>query len=214
MEISRKAQEVLGAVWVAESEGGQARCVQHARCRGETSLRELQDLGLIKVRGEQTLLTDSGRIEARRLVRRYRLAERLLADLFATENGVTHGAACRFDHLLHEGIEEKICILLGHPSSCPHGRPIPPGKCCQESNGRVVSVVSPLEKLEPGQMGKVAYLDATQGPGLQKLLAMGILPGMRIRLIRRSPAFVFEIGNSTYAVDREIARSVKVRLDE
>ncbi|HEY3360266.1 MAG TPA: FeoA family protein [Methanosarcina sp.] len=64
--------------------------------------------------------------------------------------------------------------------------------------------------MEPRKTGKIDHLE-TKNPGiLQKLIAMGILPGMPITLLRRSPSYLFEVDQTRYAVDREIANHIYV----
>ncbi len=64
--------------------------------------------------------------------------------------------------------------------------------------------------MEPRKTGKIDHLE-TKNPGiLQKLMAMGILPGMPITLLRRSPSYLFEVDQTRYAVDREIANHIYV----
>jgi DtxR family Mn-dependent transcriptional regulator len=157
-------------------------------------------------------LTSRGRPEAVNVVRRHRLAERLLADVLGTGDTLTHEKACKFEHLLDRGLDESICNLLGHPKICPHGKPIPPGKCCIEKQTQAQKVVSPLSQLAQGQKGKVAYIYAPETGKLQKLMAMGILPGAPIGLIQAFPSFVFQAGQTQFAVDKEIADAIYVRL--
>lgn len=64
--------------------------------------------------------------------------------------------------------------------------------------------------MEPRKAGKISHLE-TKNPGiLQKLIAMGILPGMPITLLRRSPSYLFEVDQTRYAIDREIANHIYV----
>ncbi len=71
-----------------------------------------------------------------------------------------------------------------------------------------------LADLQPGQAGRVACVDISQPLALRKLMAMGVLPGGAIRLVRRSPAFVFRVGYSEFAVDETVAGAIYVRMDE
>jgi putative ABC transport system ATP-binding protein len=80
-------------------------------------------------RGEVSL-TDAGSRRARDVVRRHRLAERLFTDTFAIEDAEAQQQACRFEHIITPELDERICSFLGHPKTCPHGNPIPPGACC------------------------------------------------------------------------------------
>jgi putative ABC transport system ATP-binding protein len=76
-------------------------------------------------------LTETGLRRARDAVRRHRLAERLFTDTFAIEDAEAHLQACRFEHIITPELDQRICSFLGHPKTCPHGNPIPPGPCCE-----------------------------------------------------------------------------------
>ncbi len=122
-------------------------------------------------------------------------------------------AGCRFEHLLKEGVEESVCTLLGHPVVCPHGKRIPPGPCCKECRRSARKVVSPLSSMEADEEGRVAYINAREPGHLQKLMAMGVLPGMALKMIQTFPSFVFQAGQTQFAVDRGLADCVYVRLN-
>ncbi len=74
-------------------------------------------------------------------------------------------------------------------------------------------LVAALADLNPGQGGKIAYVQSRQSQEIQKLMSIGILPGTPIHLIRRFPSYVFEVGNTQYAVDKDIANEIYVRLE-
>ena len=76
-------------------------------------------------------LTDRGRQRAADIIRRHRLAERLFTDSLALDSeSEIEQQACKFEHILSHEATDKICTFLGHPRTCPHGAPIPPGPCC------------------------------------------------------------------------------------
>src|ERR1700752_4061913 len=76
-------------------------------------------------------LTPRGRNKAGSIIRRHRLAERLFTDSLAMDSeSEIEQQACKFEHILSPGATDKICAFLGHPRTCPHGAPIPPGPCC------------------------------------------------------------------------------------
>ncbi len=76
-------------------------------------------------------LTPRGRSRAGSIIRRHRLAERLFTDSLAMDSeSEIEQQACKFEHILSPGATDKICSFLGHPKTCPHGAPIPPGPCC------------------------------------------------------------------------------------
>jgi ABC-type glutathione transport system ATPase component len=76
-------------------------------------------------------LTARGRQRAADIIRRHRLAERLFTDSLALDSETEiEQQACKFEHILSREATDKICSFLGHPLTCPHGAPIPPGPCC------------------------------------------------------------------------------------
>jgi len=76
-------------------------------------------------------LTSRGRQRAADIIRRHRLAERLFTDSLALDSETEiEQQACKFEHILSPEATDKICRFLGHPLTCPHGAPIPPGPCC------------------------------------------------------------------------------------
>jgi len=217
MELSEISQEILEKLWTALEEGQRDSInVDELELDDQASgLDELVDRRLVLVSGELLELTSDGRKEAESAIRRHRLAERLLNDILATTHSSLEENACRFEHFLHEGMDSSICALLGHPKVCPHGLPIPPGECCRRgeeaSSDRLVAA---LADLNPGQNGKIAYIQSRQSEEIQKLMAIGILPGTSIGLIRSYPSYVFQVGNTQYAVDRNIANEIYVRLEK
>ncbi len=79
-------------------------------------------------------LTLRGRQRAADVIRRHRLAERLFTDSLALDSeSEIEQQACKFEHILSPEATDKICTFLGHPRTCPHGAPIPPGPCCDKS---------------------------------------------------------------------------------
>jgi putative ABC transport system ATP-binding protein len=88
--------------------------------------------------GDGTLiveLTLRGRERAGSIIRRHRLAERLFTDSLAMDSeSEIEQQACKFEHILSPEATDKICTFLGHPRTCPHGAPIPPGLCCGKSS--------------------------------------------------------------------------------
>ena len=211
MKISDNAEEILETLWVrAEEEKRGPADVGIAK--GEPAIDELLKYGYVKLIKDQISLTEKGKEEGRMIVRRHRLAERLSVDILDIKKKLVHPISCRFEHLLHEGIEENICILLGHPKFCPHGKPIPEGECCRKSKENIGKTISSLDNLEVNQKGKIAYIHTKDHKKLQKLMAMGILPGIAINLIQKFPSYVFQIGQSQFAIDKELASAIYVRL--
>ena len=168
--------------------------------------------GLISQEGDFVTFTDEGYEIAKEAIRRHRLAERLMVDVLDTKPSLVEEISCKFEHLLHKGLEENICILLGHPRVCPHGNRIPEGSCCLLGTNTVEKIVSPLIDIEPGKEGEVAYIYTDDSEILQKLLAMGILPGTKLKVIQKFPAYVFTVGQTQIATDVDIAKSIYLRV--
>jgi putative ABC transport system ATP-binding protein len=86
-------------------------------------------------------LTPRGRQRAADIIRRHRLAERLFTDSLALDSETEiEQQACKFEHILSPEATDKICAFLGHPRTCPHGAPIPPGSCCgKRSDSEIIS---------------------------------------------------------------------------
>jgi DtxR family Mn-dependent transcriptional regulator len=178
-----------------------------------SAVGDLETRGLVSTGHGRVRLTPPGHAAASRVIRRHRLAERLLVDVLDVGGDIMDQTACAFEHVLKPGVEEKVCTLLGHPRFCPHNLPIPPGKCCEDRKRETVRAVAPLSELNPGQAGVIAYVHSSDSTKLAKLMAMGVLPGERIRLLRRLPSYVFEVGFTQYAVDRDVAADVYVRIE-
>ncbi|MBC8229681.1 metal-dependent transcriptional regulator [bacterium] len=216
MALSEISQEILEKLWTVleEEQKGNISINELGLDKQISNLSELVGRKLVLTSGDLLELTAEGRREAENAIRKHRLAERLLNDVLATKHHLLEDNACKFEHLLYEGIDDSICVLLGHPKFCPHGKPIPPGECCyEEKEMGSPHIVAALSDLNPGQRGKIAYIQSRQSQEIQKLMAIGILPGTQISLIRRYPSYVFEVGNTQYAVDKNIANEIYVRLE-
>ncbi len=204
-------QHLLARLWVVQEEENEPglRVETPLSPAAETLVRD----GLAEYTPPYLRLTEKGRPEAKVALRRRRLAERLLADVLGMEENGLQERACRLEHALENGLDDSICTLLGHPRFCPHGKPIPPGACCREARKTVSRLIAPLCDMRPGESGTIAYIQMNDPERLQKLLAMGILPGEHITLVRRDPSYVFRVGFSQFAVDEEIAADIYVRLN-
>lgn len=207
MALSERAEEILETLWI--------EAVEHKRIpditvfKDDAAVRQLIKEGYLSP-DKGRLLTPKGTDEGRNCVRRHRLAERLLADVLHLKPGLVHEASCKMEHILHKGLEDNICILLGHPDTCPHGRVIPKGKCCKTRKSSLKSLVVPLSELRKGQRSKIAYIHTSDRTMLRKIMAMGALPGLSITLVQRFPSYVFQIGESQFAIDRAMADQIRV----
>jgi len=168
--------------------------------------------GLIEIDGEGRVRTTAeGQVLADRIIRRHRLAERLISDILVVKNAdLFEESACDLEHVLTEELTDSICTLLGHPTTCPHGHPIPPGACCSEKRTKVKSLITPLDELPTGSGGRIAYISTGDHERLDQLTSMGLFPGTTVKVHQRQPALVILFEETTLALDREIAREVHV----
>ncbi|WGY02817.1 MULTISPECIES: metal-dependent transcriptional regulator [unclassified Nocardioides] len=105
--------------------------------------------GLLTVEGDRHLeLTDEGTRLATRVMRKHRLAERLLTDVIGLDWELVHEEACRWEHVMSETVERRLIELLGHPTESPYGNPIPGlGELGQDALGEnFMADVEPLSK--------------------------------------------------------------------
>jgi putative ABC transport system ATP-binding protein len=127
---------LLERIWMCGEEGTSAQLdkIQAAGAPGAVdsarTLARMADLKLVEMRDNAVSLTETGNRRARDVVRRHRLAERLFKDTFAIDDSEAHTQACKFEHIISPELDQRICTFLGHPKTCPHGNPIPPGDCC------------------------------------------------------------------------------------
>jgi DtxR family Mn-dependent transcriptional regulator len=142
--------------------------------------------GLVVVSDDRTLeLTDTGRQKAVDVMRKHRLAERLLSDVIGLDWAFVHEEACRWEHVMSEQVERRLVELLGHPTESPYGNPIP---------GLAQLGDVPAKEFEQGVIGLVRRLNEVGGPIsgtvrrlaepvqvdpelLQQLKTAGVMPG-------------------------------------
>ena len=216
MKLSHQAEDILEALWIATQEKHEHGVLPDGLGVGldDPELLELTRLAFVEIKGERVFLREEGREEAQLAVRRHRLAERLTMDIFDLRGAEGDAQACEFEHLLRGAVDTKLCTLLNHPTTCPHGRPIPPGRCCREARQQGAVGVVALTELNPGERGEIAYLSTSDPKKMQKLMSMGVLPGNLLQLLRSFPSYIFRIGHSEFAVDQELAREIFIRKGE
>jgi DtxR family Mn-dependent transcriptional regulator len=214
----RRLEEILEAVTTEREQGRDeaAGVLAHAglgHAPGATTddLRELTTVGLLRLEGSKVALTEAGEARARDVMRRHRLAERLFKDLMAVSEGTMEAQACELEHILSPEATDSVCTLLGHPPTCPHGRPIPPGPCCGTSQQQLRPLVTGLRHFALGATGRIVFIAPKFHDRMDRLAALGVIPGSQIRLHQRSPSYVIEVGETTIALDPEIAGEIFVK---
>lgn len=211
-----KIDEILEHIWTHEEEfQSHVDKDMVARWIGptavETVLADMERRGLVRIYNSLIVLSATGRKEAELVIRRHRLAERLLKDVLDVGHEAMDSTACEFEHFLSEEVTTSICTLLGHPVRCPHGKVIPPGECCQREKKTLRPLILPLNELSPGEEGKVAYMTTKFHHRLDRLSSLGLLPGTSIRVHQKQPTLVVFIGETQLALDEDTARDIYVR---
>jgi DtxR family Mn-dependent transcriptional regulator len=208
--------EVLETIWTLEEAGHNSTSGQASRLPevNDPLLQELRGQDYITIEaGGRVKLRPAGRKLAEMIIRRHRLAERLICDVLGSDVDDSEDAACEFEHLLAEGITSSICTLLGHPRYCPHNRRIPEGECCRQAREELKPIVVTCDQLEIGESAKIAYLCTHEHALLMKLSNLGISPGASIRLLQRWPSYVIQCDETEIAIEESVARNIYVWHD-
>jgi DtxR family transcriptional regulator, Mn-dependent transcriptional regulator len=172
-------------------------------------LRHLQKLKLVTYTPYHGVrLTESGEKIALEVIRHHRLLERYLMEALGYDWDQVHEEADRLEHVISEDFEARIDRLLGHPTACPHGDPIP------APDGSVPRrVESPLsDQRAPAEL-VVQRVRDNDPRLLQYLKERGLFPGTAITLIELEPfegALVIRIGDETVRVAHQAAQGVFV----
>lgn len=214
--FDESTEEYLEAMYRLEREGpgvttsGLASELGVAPASVSGMLKKLAADGYVnhRARGEARLMP-KGLEVAVRVIRRHRLAERLLTDVLGMPWDEVHAEACRLEHAISARVEERLIAFLGDPKSCPHGHPIPPADGSDPPR-----LGTPLAQLIPGQRGTVH--DVTEISEILRYLAdiglhLGALVIVREKAPLGGPLTISVDGvEKTHAVSLELARMITV----
>jgi DtxR family Mn-dependent transcriptional regulator len=206
--------EILELLWSMREEGvdSYASLVEGIGDKNAPDvIRKLEKSGLISVTENAVKLKGRGESLARDLTRRHRLAERLFYDVLEVGMGESEYAACEIEHFLSPSVTESVCSFLGHPPTCPHGKPIPRGDCCSKYSRALKPLVVKLKDLSVGLKGRIVFIAPSDDSRLERLASLGILPGSIIKLKQKKPSFVLKIDETTLAIDSAIAEGIYVK---
>lgn len=148
------------------------------------AIRSLEDDGLVEVVERKRIsLTDSGREQAEKIVRRHRVAERILTDLLSLPWHEAHLEAHRLEHGLSDRVVDAALEVLGHPTTCPHGSPIP-GSAYVPGAGVTLDTVATGTPFRIDQVGEEVEYNHDV---LQYLGENGFVPGIEAAVTSVAP---------------------------
>lgn len=172
-------------------------------------LKRLESQGLLRSSSEDGYrLTPRGMQTATRVVRRLRLAERLLSDVLRLELPRVHAEACKLEHVISPEVEARLAEVLGHPATCPHGLSIP---------GDAPGAEEPLPTLDDLRVWDrvtVVSIPEEDETLVRHLVEVGLLPGATVQVREVGPLegpVTVQIAQQIRAIGKDVARRVRVR---
>jgi DtxR family transcriptional regulator, Mn-dependent transcriptional regulator len=214
MKYDEESDELLELIWKLREEGIQDKETIYKKSWNKDvkiAMRCALEADLITTSEGKINLTTIGEAMAKMIVRRHRLAEKLLKEILQVGPNEMDSTACELEHILGPEVTESICAFLGHPRFCPHGKPIPLGECCGIFKEETNKFVVPLAKVIPGDRVKIIFLVPRNHRRLHQLTNLGIIPGAEIVLHQKKPAYVLRAGETDIAIDDEIAKHIYVK---
>ena len=214
--VSSEAEEYLEAIYRLEKKTGSAKTMELARqlkvVPGSVTntIKSLERRDLVihePYRGVK--LTEKGRKIALNVLRRHRLAERLLTDILHLDWSEVHEAACKLEHALPADVIKPLEKTLGHPKTCPHGNPIP--TAC---GGIIEQKSEPLVNLSPKVSGIIVKIIEEKAEVLQHLATLGLKPGVCVEVEKKASfgdPVTIKVGEVSHALDYKVASIINVK---
>src|SRR5215210_328135 len=202
----------LGGVGSASTKDVAARLLVSPASVSNMFVR-LQEMDLVEYeRYQGASLTERGRVEALRLVRRHRLIETFLLEHLGYDWQEVHDEAERLEHAVSDGFTERLAALLGHPDHDPHGDPIPSAAGTLE-----VDDSFSLSQAVAGQQLRISKVRDEDASMLDYLGERNLVPGRRLRVreVRELDGVVIveDEEAEVYALGEPLARAIFVRND-
>jgi len=224
-ELIDTTEMYLRIIFELEEEGTavlRARIVERLGHSGPTvsqTVARMERDGLLAVQPDRSLLlSPEGRLRATRVMRKHRLAERLLVDVIGLEYEYVHAEACRWEHVMSDRVERKILALLDERAQSPYGNPIPGlDELGVTAEREMRSVVIPLAELagpEPCRVEVRRLGEPVQHDGevLTLLQAAGAVPGRSVDVVVVDGRWRIGSGDAAVEVGKEIAGQVWVTV--
>ena len=204
----------LRTVWELEEEGIPALRARLAERLGlsapsvSEAVARLTDERLLRLDDQRIVrLTDEGRARAVRVMRKHRLAERLLVDVLGVEPEHVHEEACRWEHVISDRVEQRLDEFLGHPATSPYGNPIPGAS---KTAHRDVVTLADVEV--EGDVRVLRLSEQLQGDQetMHRLDVHGLRAGATARVVATGDGVRVEVGDGGIDLDADTARLIYV----
>ncbi len=215
-QITPPIEDYLKAIYTIGRERGEPRAstsaiaarLQVSAASATNMMQKLAEMRLVEYtpyKGVQ--LTVAGEKIALEVVRHHRLIELYLAEALGYSWDTVHDEAERLEHVISEEFEDRIDAMLGHPTTDPHGHPIPP------KEGRPPEDVHrPLNEVATGDRVIVRRVSDQDGELLRSLSSLNLVPGARITIVERAGfgSITLKRNGETVAIDERLASKVFV----
>ncbi|MCW2494603.1 metal-dependent transcriptional regulator [Jatrophihabitans sp.] len=215
----------LRTVYELEEEGVtplRARIAERLGQSGPTvsqTVARMERDGLLNVAGDRHLeLTALGRHEAISVMRKHRLAERLLLDIIGLDWEDVHIEACRWEHVMSEAVERRIIAMLEKPLVCPHGNPIPGlddlGLPFSASDDAVslLTLTEAAPKTDEVVISRISEQLQPDAELMHKITRAGLRPGQRVRVGSTDTGVEVWTDGDHIALDQHISDHIFVRV--
>jgi len=216
----------LRTIYDLEEEGVtplRARIAERLEQSGPTvsqTVARMERDGLLLVAGDRHLeLTEKGRSMAVAVMRKHRLAERLLVDIIGLDWQNVHAEACRWEHVMSEDVERRLVEVLNHPTTSPYGNPIPgldelgiiPSSSAEETLVRLSDL--PHGQVHAVVVRRLAEHIQTDPEVIGQLREAGVVPDARVTVETKPGTVIITVpGHAGFELSDEMSHAVQVKL--
>ena len=172
-------------------------------------VRKLHEKGLILKKSRALQLTREGERIVLNVIRKHRLAERLLVDRLGIPWAHAYDQACKLEHILSDEVADALDEFLGHPTTCPHGQPIP-----DRAGNIELRDAWPLASVLAGQQVVIERVKEGSVELVDYLVEVGLWPGQRVTVEQVAPfegPLLVSVDGKSFPLSREVAGKVAVR---
>jgi DtxR family Mn-dependent transcriptional regulator len=214
--VTNQAEEYLEAIYRLENKTGFARTMELSRELGvvpgsiTNTIENLERKQLVihePYKGVK--LTPNGRRIASSILRRHRLAERLLTDFLQIDWSEVHEPACKLEHALTPEIIKPLEKALGHPKKCPHGNPIPTG-----CGGIEEEETLPLTELDQQISAIIIKITEEKQEILKKIAKLKLVPGTQLKVVNntnKTGQLEINVAKENFTIDHGLASIIYVK---